>query len=163
MKFNATTATVTTWSATNIATTVPSGATTGERGGVCEWSEQQRIKLYCGASAEAGHHQPLADIRRSWQRHDDHGDEVRIEPGLEYGEVQWNGGNGDKLERDQAFSTVVPSGATTGNVLVTVGGVASDGSSFTVATLASLSVAPQNSSILAGNSQQFTGYWHLFG
>jgi len=54
-----------------------------------------------------------------------------------------------------ALNATVPAGATTGNIVVTVGGVASNGFAFTVTTLTSLSIAPQNPSAIVGNTQQF--------
>ena len=50
----------------------------------------------------------------------------------------------------------VPSGATTGNVVVTVNGVSSVGANFTVATLTSLSITPPQYSISLGKSSQLT-------
>jgi Glucodextranase, domain B/IPT/TIG domain/Bacterial Ig-like domain (group 2)/Galactose oxidase, central domain len=49
----------------------------------------------------------------------------------------------------------VPPGATTGNVVVTVSGLASNGTEFTVATLTSLAITPQNPAISIGSTQQF--------
>ena len=50
----------------------------------------------------------------------------------------------------------VPSGATTGNVVVTVNGVSSVRANFTVATLTSLSITPPQYSISLGKSSQLT-------
>ena len=51
----------------------------------------------------------------------------------------------------------VPSGATTGNIVATVSGVASNGATFTVVpyALSSITVSPVNPSITTGTSQQF--------
>jgi hypothetical protein len=55
-----------------------------------------------------------------------------------------------------SITVAVPSAATSGNVVVTVSGVPSNGVSFTVATLLSISITPQNPVISRGATQQFT-------
>jgi hypothetical protein len=55
-----------------------------------------------------------------------------------------------------SITVAVPSAATSGNVVVTVSGVPSNGVSFTVATLVSISITPQNPVISRGTTQQFT-------
>ena len=60
----------------------------------------------------------------------------------EHGDVQRDYGNADKSWSATSIVVPVPAGATTGNVVVTVGGVASNGVSFTVLatpTISSLS------------------------
>jgi IPT/TIG domain/Abnormal spindle-like microcephaly-assoc'd, ASPM-SPD-2-Hydin len=58
---------------------------------------------------------------------------------------------------DTSIVIPVPSGATTGNVVVTVGGVASNGVNFTVTvTVISVSVVPQTMSLAAGWSTLFS-------
>src|SRR5207249_2757310 len=54
-----------------------------------------------------------------------------------------------------SISVTVPAGAASGNVVVTVNGVASNGINFTVPTLTSISLAPNNPSVAIGSSQQF--------
>jgi len=66
-------------------------------GGICQWSEQQRIEFHCGISAK--HYEPLTDHRSGWRRSDNYWDELRIESGYEHGEVQWHDSNGDDMER----------------------------------------------------------------
>ena len=53
------------------------------------------------------------------------------------------------------IAVTVPSGATTGNVVVTVSGVGSNGVNFNVEALASISLVPQNPMIPLGAAQQF--------
>ena len=56
-----------------------------------------------------------------------------------------------------SITVAVPTGATTGNVVVTVGGQASNGVSFTVVpVVASISVSPASPSIAVDATQQFT-------
>ncbi len=57
-----------------------------------------------------------------------------------------------------SIAVLVPTGATTGNVMITVAGVASNGVSFTVSapTLSSIAITPANSSALTGSTVQFT-------
>src|SRR6266478_6661497 len=73
--------------------------------------------------------------------------------------VQFNGTTGTPASWSATSIVVpVPTGATTGNIVVTVSGVASNGVAFTVSppTLVSIAVAPPNSNILKGTTQQFT-------
>ena len=55
-----------------------------------------------------------------------------------------------------SIATNVPNGATTGNVVVTVSGLASNGVNFTIPTLSSISVSPLNVLLSVGATQQFT-------
>jgi regulation of enolase protein 1 (concanavalin A-like superfamily) len=61
---------------------------------------------------------------------------------------------------DTEIDVPVPIGATTGNVLVTVGGSASNGSFFTVSTggaaLVSIAVSPSNPTLTVGAAEQFS-------
>ena len=58
---------------------------------------------------------------------------------------------------DTQIVVPVPSGATTGNVVVTVAGIASNAVAFTVPpTLTSLAITPANTSVTSGATQQFT-------
>src|SRR5580704_16911400 len=50
------------------------------------------------SDVRAKHHESLADNRSGRGFCDDHGDELRIEPGFEYGEVQWDDSDGVELE-----------------------------------------------------------------
>lgn len=55
-----------------------------------------------------------------------------------------------------SISAPVPSSATSGPVTVSVNGIASNGVAFTVVTLVSVAVSPQNASLAVGLGQQFT-------
>jgi hypothetical protein len=61
---------------------------------------------------------------------------------------------------DAEIDVTVPAGATTGNIVVTVGGVASNGVNFTVTgsapMLTSIAVSPANPTIMQGATEQFT-------
>lgn len=71
--------------------------------------------------------------------------------------VQFNGTTATATSWSAAsITTAVPNGATSGNVVVTVSGAASNGVNFTVPTLTSISVTPQSSSLAVGATQQFT-------
>jgi hypothetical protein len=60
-----------------------------------------------------------------------------------------------------SIAVPVPSGATTGNVVVTVGGVASNGMSFTVTSGSlSVTVSPKLAAITTSQTQQFTATIH---
>ena len=124
--FNGITATPTTWSTTSIVAPVPAGATTGNVlvtvGGVA--SNALTYTVSSGAtptltslSPSSG---PVGD-RRHDQRH-----QLRCDPGHEHGHLQRHRRHADDLVRDAASSSRCPAGATTGNVVVTVGGLASN-------------------------------------
>ena len=127
--FNGTAATPTSWSATSIVVPVPTGATTGN------------VVVTVGGLASNGvaftvtvapsHHEPVADERAGGHRGDDHRHEFRGDAGHEHGHVQRDGGDADELVGDE-HRRAGADGATTGNVVVTVGGLASNGSTFTV-------------------------------
>lgn len=74
--------------------------------------------------------------------------------------VAFNGTNATPTSwSDTQIVAPVPSGATTGNVVVTANGTASNGVNFTVTTIAaslqSITVTPANASVSAGNTQPF--------
>ncbi|MGC1943643.1 MAG: IPT/TIG domain-containing protein, partial [Candidatus Acidiferrales bacterium] len=57
-----------------------------------------------------------------------------------------------------SITAPVPSGATTGNVVVTVGGVASNGMTFTIAsTSLNVTISPKRAAVTLSQPQQFTG------
>ena len=56
---------------------------------------------------------------------------------------------------DALITVPIPSGATTGSVIVTVGGFPSNAATFTVVILQSIAVTPLNATIPAGTTQQF--------
>ena len=74
--------------------------------------------------------------------------------------VAFNGANASPTGwSDTSIAVPVPSGATTGNVVVTANGIGSNGVNFTVTTvvpsLISISVTPNTASISAGSVQPF--------
>jgi hypothetical protein len=128
--FNGTAATATSWSATSIAVTVPSGATTGN------------VIVTVGGQASNGVSftvsVPLPTITSLNQTSGAVGTPVTI-TGTNFGATQgtstvaFNGTAATATSWSATSITVtVPSGATTGNVIVTVGGQTSNGVSFTV-------------------------------
>jgi hypothetical protein len=128
--FNGTIATVTTWSATSIATTVPAGATTGS------------VVVTVGGTASNGSTftvtLPAPTITNLNPTSGVVGAVVTI-TGTNFGSTQGTSSvafNGTPATVTSwtatSIATSVPTGATTGSVVVTVGGVASNGSTFTV-------------------------------
>jgi hypothetical protein len=130
VKFNGTAATATSWSATSVVVTVPTGATTGNVvvtvGGVASNGETFTITVP-GPSISSLN--PTSGLV---------GAAVTIS-GTNFGATQ--GTSTVKFNGTAATATswsatsivvTVPAGATTGNVVVTAGGVASNGVGFTV-------------------------------
>src|ERR1700688_2835825 len=127
VKFNGTTATVTSWSATSIATTVPSGATTGNV-----------VVHASGVDSNGSTFTVFPSISSLSPTSGAVGASITI-AGLNFGSTQGTStvkfnGTTATVTSWSATSIVatVPNGATTGNVVVMVGGNASNGSSFTV-------------------------------
>jgi RHS repeat-associated protein len=138
VKFNGTTATVTTWSATSIAVTVPSGATNGN--------------VVVNASGVASNGSsftvvPAPSITSLSISSGAVGAAVTI-TGTSFGSSQGTGTvtfNGTSASVTSwsatSIAVTVPSAATTGNVVVNASGVASNGKSFTVSPgITSLSI-----------------------
>src|SRR5258706_2758759 len=132
--FNGTTATPTNWNATSIAVTVPSGATTGN------------VVVTVGGIASNGAsftvNTPAPNITGINPTSGLVGTAVTI-TGTNFGSTQGTSTvtfNGTKATpanwNATSIAVAVPSGATTGNVVVTVGGIASNGVSFIVASAA---------------------------
>ena len=130
IKFNGTTATATSWSASSIVTTVPSGATSGN------------IVVTVSGEASSGVSftvVPAPTITAFSPGSAGVGMSVTIS-GTSFGSTQGNGKvtfNSGKVATIGTWSatsiaTTVPTGATTGNVLVNASGVNSAGLSFTV-------------------------------
>ena len=127
--FNGTAATVTSWSATSLVTSVPVGATTGN------------VVVTVGGVASNGVNftvVPTASITSLSTTSGPVGTPVTIS-GTNFGSTQGSStvtfnGTAATVTSWSAASLVtsVPTGATTGNVVVTVGGVASNGVNFTV-------------------------------
>jgi hypothetical protein len=130
--FNGTTATPTNWNATSIAVTVPSSATTGN------------VVVTVGGIASNGAsftvNTPAPNITGINPTSGLVGTAVTI-TGTNFGSTQgtstvtFNGTKGTPANWNAtSIAVAVPSGATTGNVVVTVSGIASNGVTFTVST-----------------------------
>src|SRR5271157_678146 len=130
VKFNGTSATVTSWGASSIKVTVPTGATTGN------------VVVHASgvdSNGAAFTVLPTPSITSLSPTSGAVGASVTI-TGTNFGTTQgtstvkFNTTTATSITSWSAASivAVVPSGATTGNVVVTVGGVASNGSPFTV-------------------------------
>jgi len=132
VKFNGTTATATSWSNTSIATSVPTGATTGN------------VTVTVGGQISNGVSftvaSPAPTITGVSPTSGPVGTSVTIN-GTNFGSTQgtsivkFNGTAATATSwSNTSIATSVPTGATTGNVTVTVGGQISNGVSFTVAS-----------------------------
>jgi len=132
VSFNGTTATPTSWSATSIAVPVPAGATTGN------------VVVTVGGAASNGVSFTITTAAPSITSLNPAsglvGSPVTIS-GANFGAtqgtstVQFNGTAATPTSWSAtSIGVTVPTGATTGNVVVTVGGVASNGVSFTVSS-----------------------------
>src|ERR1700686_5157922 len=127
VKFNGTTATVTSWSATSIATTVPIGATTGNV-----------VVHASGVDSNGSTFTVFPSISSLSPTSGAVGASITI-AGLNFGSTQgtstvkFNGTTATVTSwSTTSIATTVPSGATTGNVVVHASGVDSNGSTFTV-------------------------------
>jgi RHS repeat-associated protein len=136
VKFNGTSATVTSWIATSITVTVPSGATTGNV-----------VVFASGVNSNGSSFTVVSapSITSLSVTSDAVGAAVTI-TGTNFGSSQGSGtvtfnGTAATVTSWSATSiaVTVPTGATTGNVVVFVSGVNSNGSSFTVVAAPSLS------------------------
>src|SRR5207245_571711 len=129
VKFNGTTATPTSWSATSIVAPVPAGATTGN------------VVVTVGGVASSGDAftvLPTPTITSLAPTSGAVGVSITI-TGTNFGATQgtstvkFNGTTATPTSWSATSLVVpVPAGATTGNVVVTVSGVASNGAAFTV-------------------------------
>jgi len=151
--FNGTTANVTNWSASSITATVPAGATTGNvlvtaAGGVASNGVNFTVS---GVPSISSLSPNLGAVGSSVVINGSN-----FEPSQGSGVVIFNGAAATVSSWSAtSITAVVPNGATTGNVIVTVaGGIASNGVSFTVApVIAALSP----STAAAGVSVNITG------
>ena len=153
VKFNGTAATVANWNATTIAVTVPNGATTGN------------VVVFASGVNSNGKSftvLPTPSIVSLSASSGTVGTEITIS-GTNFGSTQgtstikFNGTTATATNwSTTSIATTVPSGATTGNVVVTVSGVASNGVNFVVKVLTSIAVTPSSPALTAGNVQQFT-------
>jgi RHS repeat-associated protein len=132
--FNGTTAATTSWTATSIATTVPSGATNGNLVVLASGVASNGINFTVLATPNISGISPTSGHI---------GDAVTIS-GTGFGATQGSGTasfNGTQAAVTSwsatSIAVTVPTGATTGNVVVNASGVASNGVNFTVSTLPS--------------------------
>ena len=144
VKFNGTTASITSWSATSIKVTVPSGATTGNV-----------VVFASGVNSNGVAFTVFPSISSLSPTSGAVGASVTI-TGLNFGSTQgtstvkFNGTTTATIGSWGATSIVatVPTGATTGNVVVTVGSNASNGISFTVVSAPSItSLSPTTGAV----------------
>ena len=153
VQFNGTTGTATNWSATSIQVPVPSGATTGN------------VVVHASGVNSNGKSftvTPSPTITSLSPASGAPGTPVTIS-GTNFGStqgsstVQFDGTVATATSWSAAsITTTVPNGATSGNVVVTVSGAASNGMNFTVPTLTSISVTPATVSLPIAATQQFT-------
>jgi hypothetical protein len=152
VKFNGTTGAPTNWSATNIVVAVPSGATTGN------------VAVTVGGVASNGLSFPVTpSITTLNPTAGSAGTSVTI-TGTNFGATQgtstvtFNGTAGVPTNWGATSIAVpVPSGATTGNLVVTVGGFPSNGATFTV-TISPPSITTLNPNTgIVGSSVTVTG------
>ena len=140
VKFNGTTASVSSWSATSIAVTVPSGATTGNVVVFASGVNSNGVNFTVVPAPSISSLSPTTGAV---------GASVTIS-GSNFGSTQGNGTvkcNGTLASVNSwsanSIAVTMPSGATTGNVVVFASGVNSNGKSFTVVpapSITSLSV-----------------------
>ena len=155
VKFNGTTAAVTSWSNTSIAVTVPSGAATGN------------VVVTVGTQASNGVSftvtTPAPTITTLNPTSGAVGSSVVI-IGTNFGATQGTGTvkfNGTAATATAwsatSITATVPTGASTGNVVVTVNGQASNGVAFTVSTPAPMITSLSPTSGVAGAAVTITG------
>lgn len=153
VSFNGTAAVPTTWSATQIKALVPAGATSGyvvvTVFGLASNGKNFTINLPPVISSLS---QTMGSI----------GMTITIY-GRNFGwsqgssTLKFNGiASTPSLWTETQITAPVPSGATTGPVIVHTSGVDSNGSNFTVDTLTSISMGPPNLSLPLGSKQRYT-------
>jgi hypothetical protein len=151
--FNGTAATATTWSTTSIVVPVPSGATTGSVvvtvGGMASNSLPYTVTVAPGVTSVSPNSGPV-------------GTSITI-TGANFGAtkgtstVKFNGTTATPTTwSDTSIVVPVPSGATTGNIVVNVGGLASIGVPYTVTVAPSLTSVTPSSSVV-GTSVTIAG------
>jgi hypothetical protein len=151
--FNGTTAIPTTWGASSITVPVPTGATTGNVVVTVSGVASNGVSFTVLPTPSITSLSPTSGAV---------GTSVTI-TGNNFGATQgtstvtFNGVPGTPTGWSSTTIAVpVPTGTTSGNVVVTVGGVPSAGSNFTVVTPTSLSLTPTSASMTVGGSLQFT-------
>jgi hypothetical protein len=146
-------ATPTSWSATSVAVPVPNGAISGGVGVAVNGQVSNFLNFVVGTLSISSI-SPLSGPV---------GTQVSIS-GANFGVVQGNSSitfNGTPATvtswSDTQIVASVPSGATTGSVVVSVSGAVGNGASFSVSSpLSSIIVTPADQSIATGTSVQFT-------
>jgi Bacterial Ig-like domain (group 2)/Galactose oxidase, central domain/IPT/TIG domain len=151
--FNGTTASVTTWTATSVAVTVPTGATTGNV-----------VVFASGVNSNGKSFTVVADpnISSLSITSGSPGAPVTV-AGTGFGSTQGSGNvtfNGTTASittwTATSIAVTVPTAATSGNVVVFASGANSNGVNFTVVTLTSITVNLPNLSLPVNSPQQYT-------
>ena len=152
--FNGATAVISSWSASGISVTVPSGATSGNI-----------VVTVSGASSNGANFTVLpAPVISSLSLTSGPVTTSVVITGTEFGATQgrsaitFNGATAAISSWSAtSIATAVPVGATTGNVVVTLDGVASNGVNFTVTAppLVSIVVTPASPSVFVNGAEQF--------
>jgi hypothetical protein len=156
VSFNGTAATVTNWSATGITATVPLGATTGNLVVTVSGASSNGIAFTVLPSPAIGSLSPTSGSVTTSVLISGTG----FGPNQNSVNVTFNGLAGVITSWSAtSITATVPTGATTGPVVVTLDGVAnSNGVSFTVTapTIVSIAVTPVSPLVFVGGTQQFT-------
>ncbi len=155
--FNNRTASVTSWSNTSIVVNVPASSTTGNVTVTVAGTTSAGAPFTVGAVPSVTQLSPNVGLS---------GTPVTI-TGTNFGAtkgsstVKFNGLTAATTGWSAtSITATVPSGATSGNVVVTVGGIPSNGAAFTVPTLTSISVTPTALTVPVNGEQQFTAWGH---
>lgn len=160
--FNGTTAPVVAWSDSSITVTVPSGATTGD---VVVYRSDAPI--YNPNELQTSNGVPFTvtanPVITSLSATSGLPGKTIIISGSNFGwdqtvaTVTFNGiAATPKSWSPTSVSVAVPSGATSGNVVVTVNGVTSNGVNFVVPALTSITLTPATPVVAVGSNQRFT-------
>jgi IPT/TIG domain/Bacterial Ig-like domain (group 2)/Beta-propeller repeat/Galactose oxidase, central domain len=154
VSFNGTTATVTNWSASSVVVKVPSGATTGNIAVSVLGANSNGIAFTVLPTPAIASLSPTSGQVTSSVLITGTG----FGPNQSSVSVTFNGVTAAITSwSTTSITATVPFGAATGNVVVTLDGVASNGVNFivTAPTLTSIVVTPNNPSIFTGTTQQF--------
>jgi hypothetical protein len=152
VSFNGTAGTPTSWNATTIKVPVPTGATTGNvvvrASGVDSNGKPFTVPpspIITSLSPNSGLPGSAVTIAGSNFGATKGSSTVKFN-GITAATTSWSA---------TSIGVSVPAAATTGNVVVTVSSVASNGVTFTVPTLTSIAVTPSNPSVPVGATQQY--------
>jgi hypothetical protein len=149
--FNGVTATATSWKTGTIVATVPTNATagpvvvtvSGTPSNSVSFTVTPVISSLSPTSAPAGTSITIAGSGFGTSQ----GSNSVLFNGMVASVSSWGVGS---------ITAAVPSSATSGPVVVSVNSISSNGAAFTVLSLVSIAVSPQNSSVAVGLIQQFT-------